>query len=37
MIITADAESGLPCLIGVQTGENGGPQPLAGGTPLAVP
>ena len=36
MIITADAESGLACLIGVQTGENGGPKPLAGGTRLSV-
>jgi hypothetical protein len=36
MIITADAESGLECLIGVQTGENGGPKPLVGGTTLLV-
>ncbi len=36
MIITADAESGLACLIGVQTGENGGPKPLVGGTSLTV-
>ena len=36
MIITADAESGLACLIGVQTGEGGGPKPLAGGTTLPV-
>jgi hypothetical protein len=36
MIIAADAESGVPCLIGVQTGENGGPHPLAGGTKLPV-
>ena len=36
MIITADADSGLACLIGVQTGEHGVPKPLAGGTPLAV-
>ena len=36
MIITADADSGLACLIGVQTGENGEPKRLAGGMPLAV-
>jgi hypothetical protein len=36
MLITADADSGLPCLIGVQTGENGGPKPLAGGTTLPL-
>jgi hypothetical protein len=36
MIITADAESGLPCLVGVQTAENGEPTPLPGGIPLAV-
>ncbi|MFZ2016331.1 MAG: hypothetical protein WAV00_21130 [Nocardioides sp.] len=36
MIITADAESGLACLIGVQTGENGWPKPLAGGTRLSL-
>jgi hypothetical protein len=36
MLITADADSGLACLIGVQTGENGGPNPLAGGTTLPV-
>jgi hypothetical protein len=36
MIITADAGSGLACLIGVQTGEDGGPKPLAGGTTLSV-
>ena len=36
MIITADAESGLACLISVQTGENGGPKPLTGGTTLPV-
>ena len=36
MVITADAESGLPCLIGVQTGENGEPKPLVGGTRLPV-
>ena len=36
VIITADAESGLPCLIGVQTGESGWPKPLARGTQLSV-
>ena len=36
MIITADAESGLACLISVQTGEDGGPKPLPGGTMLPV-
>lgn len=36
MIITADAESGLACLIGVQTGEDGGPKPLTGGTTLPL-
>lgn len=36
MIVTADAKSGLVCLIGVQTGENGEPRPLAGGTTLSV-
>jgi hypothetical protein len=36
MVITADVESGLPCLISAQTGEDGGPKPLAGGTQLAV-
>jgi hypothetical protein len=36
MLITADADSGLACLIGVQTGENGGPNPLAGGMTLPV-
>ena len=36
MIITADAKSGLACLISVQTGENGGPKPLTGGTTLPV-
>lgn len=36
MIVTADAESGLACLIGVQTAENGEPKPLAGGTRLSV-
>jgi hypothetical protein len=36
VIIAADAESGLACLIGVQTGESGGPKPLVGGTTLSV-
>ena len=36
MIITADAESGRACLIGVQTAENGEPKPLPGSTILSV-
>jgi hypothetical protein len=37
MTITADAESGLTCLIGVQTGEKyGGSKPLPGGTTLRI-
>ena len=36
MIITADAESGRACLIGVQTGENGEVKPLSGATMLSV-
>jgi hypothetical protein len=36
VIITADAESGLACLIGVQTGENGEVKPLPDGTMLSV-
>lgn len=36
VIVTADAGSGRACLIGVQTAENGEPQPLPGGTLLAV-
>lgn len=34
--ITADAGSGLACLIGVQTGENGTVKPLPGSTMLTV-
>jgi len=36
VIITADAESGRACLIGVQTAENGEIQPLPGGTTLSL-
>jgi len=36
VIITADAESGRACLIGVQTGENGEVKPLPGSTNLPV-
>jgi hypothetical protein len=36
VIITADAESGRACLIGVQTGEYGEVEPLRDGTMLAV-
>lgn len=36
MMITADAESGRACLIGVQTAENGEPGPLPGSTILSV-
>ena len=36
MIITADAELGRACLIGVQTAENGEPERLPGSTILAV-
>lgn len=36
MIITADAESGRACLIGVQTGENGEVEPLPGATMFSV-
>jgi hypothetical protein len=36
MVITADAESGLACLIGVQTAEFGEPEPLPGSTILSV-
>jgi hypothetical protein len=36
MIITADAESGRACLIGVETAENGEPKPLPGSTNLSV-
>ncbi len=36
VIITADAQSGRACLIGVQTGESGGVKPLPGGTMLSV-
>ncbi len=36
MIVTADAESGRACLIGVQTGERGKVEPLPGGTILAL-
>ncbi|WP_183061924.1 hypothetical protein [Motilibacter peucedani] len=36
MVITADAQSGLPCLVSVQTGGNGEPRPLAGSTVLSV-
>lgn len=34
--ITADAESGLACLISVQTGENGKIEPLPGSTLVSV-
>lgn len=37
MNITADAESGLACLIGVQTGENGEIKPSTGATRLSIP
>lgn len=36
IVVTVDAESELACLISVQTGENGEPKPLAGGTALSV-
>lgn len=36
-IVTADARTGRPCLIGVQTAENGNVKPLPGGTTLEVP
>jgi hypothetical protein len=36
VIITADAQSGLACLITVQTGAAGGPKPLVGGTQLPL-
>jgi hypothetical protein len=36
MVITADAESGIACLIGVQTAENGEPKPVPGSTALSV-
>lgn len=36
MVITADAESGIACLIGVQTAENGEPKPQPGSTALSV-
>ena len=36
MNVTADAESGLACLIGVQTSENGKVKPLPGSTMLSV-
>jgi hypothetical protein len=36
MTITADAESGLACLIGLRTGEDGPVQPPVGATPLSV-
>ena len=36
MIITADAEPGRACLIGVETAENGEPKPLPGSTNLSV-
>ncbi len=34
MLITADARSGVPCRIGVQTAENGEPQPKANAVTL---
>jgi hypothetical protein len=37
MLVTADARSGRACLIGVQTAENGEPQPLPDATILQVP
>ena len=36
MIITADAETGRACLIGVQTGENGEVKPSPGATMLTI-
>lgn len=36
MNITADAKSGVACLIAVQTAENGDPKPLPGSTELSV-
>lgn len=36
MDITADAKSGVACLIAVQTAENGEPKPLPGSTALSV-
>jgi hypothetical protein len=36
VIITADAETGHPCLIGVQTAENGQVRPIPDGTILHV-
>jgi len=36
MSVTLDAASGVPCLIGVRTAENGEPHPPAGATPLPV-
>jgi hypothetical protein len=36
MTTTADAESGLACLIGVQTAETGNPEPEPGSTELSV-
>lgn len=36
MTITADAVSGLACLIGVQTAESGEPRPSPGSTILSV-
>ena len=36
MVITADAESGRACLIGVQTAENGEPKPVPGSTALSM-
>jgi hypothetical protein len=36
MVITADAESGIACLISVQTAEKGEPKPLPGSTALFV-
>ena len=36
MIVTADAESGRACLLGVQTAENGEPTPTPGSTILSL-
>jgi hypothetical protein len=36
VLITADAQSGLTCLIGVQTGERGEPQPEPNATVLDI-
>jgi hypothetical protein len=36
MTITADADSGHACLIGVQSAEQGEPEPVPGSTPLTL-